>query len=221
MTPKSNFLAWMKKRFVWRWVNTAFKLKYLIQSMKHVGGLGLLCCLWTKMVCNHWWSFEFWVVPADSTGKSPGICLWNEVQQILNIQSRSTKEWLEQEKVHVLERLSQSTDLNPIEVLWKHLKWAVHTKKPINFPELWLFCKSNGLNFLQADVRADKLLQETFCWSYYCERGSHQLLTGRRHILSPHTIMSNWIPYLNKYMNILDVFVSFVWLVHLSGLNTS
>ncbi len=35
--------------------------------------------------------------------------------------SHSTKEWLKQNKVNVLEMLSQSPDLNPIQMLWKDL----------------------------------------------------------------------------------------------------
>ncbi len=35
--------------------------------------------------------------------------------------SHSTKEWLKKNEVNVLERLSQSPDLNPIKMLWKDL----------------------------------------------------------------------------------------------------
>ncbi len=35
--------------------------------------------------------------------------------------SHSTKEWLKKNKVNVLERMSQSPDLNPIQMLWKDL----------------------------------------------------------------------------------------------------
>ena len=53
--------------------------------------------------------------------------------------SRSTKEWLKKIKVNVLEWPSQCPDLNPIEMLWKDLKQAVHVRKPNNLPELKLF----------------------------------------------------------------------------------
>ncbi len=46
--------------------------------------------------------------------------------------SRPTKEWIKKNKDDVLEWLSQSPDLNPIEMLWKELKQAVHRRKPTN-----------------------------------------------------------------------------------------
>ena len=36
---------------------------------------------------------------------------------------------------------SQSPDLNPIEMLWRDLKKAVHARKPSNVAELEQFCK--------------------------------------------------------------------------------
>ncbi len=53
--------------------------------------------------------------------------------------SRSTKEWLKN-KVNVLEWLSQSPDLNPIKMLLKDSKQAVHGRKPTNITELKRFC---------------------------------------------------------------------------------
>ncbi len=54
--------------------------------------------------------------------------------------SRFTIEWLKKNKVKVLEWLSQSPDLNPIEMLWKDLKQAVHRRKHNNITELKWFC---------------------------------------------------------------------------------
>lgn len=55
--------------------------------------------------------------------------------------SPTTKEWLKQKKVNALEWPSQSPDLNPMEMLWKDLKWAAHARKPPNIPELKLLCE--------------------------------------------------------------------------------
>jgi transposase len=74
---------------------------------------------------------------------------------------KSTTEWLQQKKIgllerpsqspdllewpsqspDLLERPSQSPDLNPIEMLWHDLKRAVHTRHPKNIAELNQFCK--------------------------------------------------------------------------------
>uniref|UniRef100_A0AAY4BHR9 Tc1-like transposase DDE domain-containing protein n=1 Tax=Denticeps clupeoides TaxID=299321 RepID=A0AAY4BHR9_9TELE len=54
---------------------------------------------------------------------------------------RETMEWFKTKYIHVLERPSQSPDLNPIENLWQDLKTAVHKHCPSNLTELELFCK--------------------------------------------------------------------------------
>ncbi|KAK1784674.1 hypothetical protein P4O66_003356 [Electrophorus voltai] len=53
----------------------------------------------------------------------------------------STKEWLRDNSVNVLEWSSQSPDLNPIEHLWRDLKMAVPQCSPSNLMELERFCK--------------------------------------------------------------------------------
>ena len=55
--------------------------------------------------------------------------------------AKKTKEWLRDKSLDVLERPSQSPDLNPIEHLWKDLKVAVHRRFPSNFTELERMCK--------------------------------------------------------------------------------
>uniref|UniRef100_A0AAX7TNG8 NACHT domain-containing protein n=1 Tax=Astatotilapia calliptera TaxID=8154 RepID=A0AAX7TNG8_ASTCA len=55
--------------------------------------------------------------------------------------ARATMEWFKTKHIHVLERPSQSPDLNPIQNLWQDLKTAVHKRCPSNLTELELFCK--------------------------------------------------------------------------------
>ncbi len=45
---------------------------------------------------------------------------------------KATMKWLANNKVDILERLSQSPDLNPTENLWNYLKVAVHQWKSTN-----------------------------------------------------------------------------------------
>lgn len=54
--------------------------------------------------------------------------------------SKSTKEWIKQKKLRLLEWPSQSPDLNPIEMLWHDLKRAIHTTHSKNTAELKQFC---------------------------------------------------------------------------------
>ncbi|KAK3554864.1 hypothetical protein QTP86_000902 [Hemibagrus guttatus] len=55
--------------------------------------------------------------------------------------SKSTSEWLKKNKMKTLEWPSQSSDINPIEMLWHDLKKVVHARKPSNVAELVDFRK--------------------------------------------------------------------------------
>ena len=47
------------------------------------------------------------------------------------------KEWFAEEGITVMEWPAQSSDLNPIENLWDHLKTTIQEQNPTNVKELW------------------------------------------------------------------------------------
>ena len=54
--------------------------------------------------------------------------------------AKATLECFKRKQLNVLEWLSQSPDLNPIENLWYDLNIAVHQQNPSNLKELEQFC---------------------------------------------------------------------------------
>ena len=50
--------------------------------------------------------------------------------------AKTMQEWLQDKSLNVLEWPSQSTDLNPIEYLWRDLKIAVQRRSPSSLTEL-------------------------------------------------------------------------------------
>ncbi len=55
--------------------------------------------------------------------------------------SKSSSEWLKKNKSKVLERLSQSPDLNLIEMVSHDIKQSIYARKPSTVAELKQFCK--------------------------------------------------------------------------------
>ncbi|MGH0187059.1 UNVERIFIED_CONTAM: hypothetical protein FKN15_039015 [Acipenser sinensis] len=76
--------------------------------------------------------------------------------------SKSTSEWLNKNKIKVLEWTSQSPDINLIENLWCELKKAVHKRSPWNLNELEQFCIEEWLKITKESCQKliDKYHQE-------------------------------------------------------------
>jgi transposase len=55
--------------------------------------------------------------------------------------SKVVAKWLKDNKDKVLEWLSQSLDLNPIEHVWAELKKHVQARRPTNLTQLQQFCQ--------------------------------------------------------------------------------
>ncbi|KAG2470015.1 TCB1 transposase, partial [Polypterus senegalus] len=70
--------------------------------------------------------------------------------------AKISKEWLQDNSVNVLEWPRHSTDLNPIEHLWRDLKMAVHRRFPSNLMELERCCKEEWVKL--AKDRCAKLV---------------------------------------------------------------
>ena len=55
--------------------------------------------------------------------------------------SKVLAKWLKERKVKVLEWLSQSPDLNPVENVWAELKKLVRARRPTNLTQLPRLCQ--------------------------------------------------------------------------------
>ena len=150
MRPTSNSLAWMR--------NIMFgdeTLHSSIRTWTHLWDMGQDQYLWTRtsnMDQDPYYGPGQLAVfdGAVSSELYQNIRLWTEAEQEVGPAvrqqpkhtSRSTKEHLEQKDDNVLERLSQSPDLSPVEMLWKDLK---QQQRSSNISELRRFCRRNEL----------------------------------------------------------------------------
>uniref|UniRef100_A0AAY4CR32 Transposase Tc1-like domain-containing protein n=1 Tax=Denticeps clupeoides TaxID=299321 RepID=A0AAY4CR32_9TELE len=64
--------------------------------------------------------------------------------------TKITKEWIHNNHVNILEKLSQNPDLNPIDHLWRDLKMTVHQRFQSNLPQLERICKEERQSILKS-----------------------------------------------------------------------
>ncbi|CAJ0951315.1 unnamed protein product [Ranitomeya imitator] len=141
------------KRYVWRKGNTAHHPEHTIPTVKHGGGSIMVWACFSSAGTRK-------MVKTD--GKMDGAKYGTILEENLlesakdlrlgrrfvfqqdnapKHKAKSTMEWFTNKRIQVLEWLSQSPDINPIENLWKELKTAVHKPSPSNLTELELFAK--------------------------------------------------------------------------------
>ncbi|KAK3551569.1 hypothetical protein QTP70_019797 [Hemibagrus guttatus] len=139
--------------YVWRKSNTAFQKKNIIPTVKYGGGSVMVWGCFADSgpgrlaVINGTMNSAVYQKILKENVR-PSVCdlklkrTW-VLQQDNDPKhtSKSTSEWLKKNKIKTLEWPSQSTDLNPIEMLWHDLKKVVHARKPSNVAELQQFCK--------------------------------------------------------------------------------
>ena len=125
--------------------NTAHHTVNTIQTVKHVGGSIMFCGYFSlagtvKLVriegtMSH--AKYRRLVDENLFESAINLILGRRFtfQQDNDLKHKATLEWLNNNKINVLEWPSQSSDTNPIEYLWRELTVAVHRRSPSNLAE--------------------------------------------------------------------------------------
>ncbi|KAF7645015.1 hypothetical protein LDENG_00211660 [Lucifuga dentata] len=141
-----------ENRYVWRKANTAFLKKNLVPTVKlgggsilvwacfAAGGPGNLTVIDGLMNSSVYQSILDEHVMASARKLHLGTKWILQQDNDPKRSSKSTVEWLQKKRIKILSWPSQSPDLNPIEMLWRDLKAAVHQRKPSNLTQLKQYC---------------------------------------------------------------------------------
>ncbi len=137
-------------RRVWRKRNAAYDPKITIPTIKHRGGnICFRCVFLLRGQDNYIASKGRWTGPFTIRARALKLARalkrgrgWvfqhdNDPKHT----AKATKEWLKKKHIKVLEWPSQSSDLNPIENLWRELKIWVAKYQPRNLNDLERICK--------------------------------------------------------------------------------
>jgi transposase len=93
--------------------------------------------------------------------------------------SRSTRQWLREHNVTLLEWPPKSPDANPIENLWRDLKTAANQRQPTTADELWNALLEAWQQILPASVQTLVECSTPSRGNTEGERWEHQILTNR------------------------------------------
>ena len=177
-----NVFGLHSKRCVWRPPGTAPHLPHTIYKVKHGGdsimlwgcfsaaGTGRLVAIEKKMNATKYIDILdknlFQSVHNLRMGRRFTFQQANNPKHTAKI----TEEWFQNNSVNVVECLSQSPDLNPIEHLWRNLKMAVHQRPPPNLTELRGSAWRNGKTFPNPVVKNLLDHSQEDLWLYWLKK---------------------------------------------------
>ncbi|KAF7649459.1 hypothetical protein LDENG_00141170, partial [Lucifuga dentata] len=161
-SDESKIELWKRK------ASTAFLKKNLVLTVKHGGGSILVWACFAAggpgnlTVIDSLMNSSVYQSILDEHVKVSARKLYLGTKWILQQDndpkhsSKSTVEWLQKNRIKVLPWPSQSPDLNPIEMLWRDLKAAVHQRKPSNLTQLKQYCMEEWAKI--SPSRCEKLI---------------------------------------------------------------
>ena len=181
------------QHYIWRRKGTAYHHENIIPTVKYGGGNIMIWACFTAsgpgqlgIIEGKMNSQVYQTILQDNVRMSVHqlkLCRRWVMQQDNDPKRKSTTEWLQKNKIRLLEWPSQSPDLKPVEMLWIDLKRAIHMRRPKNMTELKQFCQEEWAKI--HSYRSDPQLQEAPGWGYCCQGGGgvNQLLILRVHLL--------------------------------------
>ncbi len=81
--------------------------------------------------------------------------------------AKTMQKWLMDNSVNALEWPSQSFYLNPIKLLWRNLKMAVHQRSPSNLTELERICREESENPQMQMCKACRIIPKILYLLYF------------------------------------------------------